>query len=84
MWKQFLELFHQVLTLTEDARQNRAEIKELRKQVDELTATVQRLVYEIHRIGERETHEREKFVLRVENYLLKANRQLPPDHENEK
>jgi hypothetical protein len=56
----------------------------LRQQVDELTATVQRLVYEIHRIGERETHEREKFVLRVENYLLKANRQLPPDHENEK
>jgi hypothetical protein len=35
MWKQFLELFRQVLTLTEDTRQNRTEIKELRKQVDE-------------------------------------------------
>jgi uncharacterized protein YoxC len=84
MWKQLLELFRQVLTLTEDTRRNRTEIKELRKQVDELTATVQRLVYEIHRIGERETHEREKFVLRVENYLLKADRQLPPDPDDKK
>jgi len=48
-----------------------------------LAATVQLLAYEIHRLGERETHEREKFMLRVENQLLKAGRQLPLASDDE-
>lgn len=39
---------------------------------------MQRLVYEIQRISEREMHEREKMQLRLENQLLRFERRLPP------
>jgi len=42
-----------------------------------LSAFVRRLAFELERVSEREASEREKFMLRVENQLLKAGRQLP-------
>ena len=54
-----------------------AEIKELRQELKDLIAVVQRLAYEIHRASENEAHEREKLVLRLENELLKFERRLP-------
>jgi predicted nucleic acid-binding Zn-ribbon protein len=78
MWKQFFELFRQVLTVTEDTQRNRAEIKELREQVQALSLTVQRLVAEIERVRSEDKHEREKLVLQLDNALLRFERRLPP------
>lgn len=68
--------------LAEDTKQNKTEIRELRQQLDNLTATVQRLAFELQRRTEHEAHEREKFVLKVENQLLKSGRQLPPPDDD--
>ena len=78
MWKQFIDLVRQVLTLTEDTQRNRAEIKELREQLQALTLTVQRLAMEMERTRSDERHEREKLVLSLQNALLRFERRLPP------
>ena len=66
MWKKLYELIKQVIQLTRDTQQNKEDIKKLSQRLDELTDVVQRLAYEIHRIKENETHEREKMALRLE------------------
>ncbi|HZG52568.1 MAG TPA: hypothetical protein VEZ40_10575 [Pyrinomonadaceae bacterium] len=59
-------------------------------QVREVASALERLAYEVHRIGEKvdyaakeEAHEREKLALRLENELLKFERRLPPSKEAE-
>lgn len=84
MWKYILELVRQLLRVTEDTQENRAEIKAVRQQLDELTAIVQRLAHEIALINEREQHEREKLELRLENQLLRyEQKQLPPARQDD-
>ncbi|MDQ3754065.1 MAG: hypothetical protein M3371_04965 [Acidobacteriota bacterium] len=84
MWKQFVEAIKQILFLTRQTEQNREEIKELRRQVREMASALERLAYEVHRLSEKvdyasrnEAQEREKLELRLENRLLKFERQLP-------
>jgi hypothetical protein len=79
MWKQILDMAKRLFVLAEDTKRNRDEIKELRDEVRRLTAAVERLAYEIHRISERETGEREKLMLQLENRLLKFEKLLPPN-----
>ena len=86
MFKQLYDLVKQLLLLARETQQNKTEIKELRQELKDLTAIVQRLAYEIHRTSENETHEREKLVLRLENELLKFERRLPsgkPDKDKD-
>ncbi len=71
MWKQLLEALTQLITLTQETRQNRTDINSVK-------AAVQRLAYEIGRRRENEAHEREVITLRLENTLLKFERRLPP------
>ena len=61
----------------QETQKNKGDIKELQKEVKELSAAVQRLIYEVHRTGENEQHEREKMALRFEIELLRSGRQLP-------
>lgn len=89
MWKQLVEAIKQILFLTQQTEKNREEIKELRQQVRELASALERLAYEVHRISEKveyasrsESQEREKLELRLENRLLKFERQLPPGKED--
>lgn len=86
MFKRLLEMAKQLLTLTQETQHNKAEIKELRQELRSLTEVVQRLVYEIHRVGERDEHEREKMKLWLENQFLRFERrlQLPKQDEAEK
>ena len=77
MLKRLFELFKQMLLLTEETQRNKIEIKELRQEMKTLTEIVQRLTFEVQRISERETHEREKIMLMLENQLLRFERQLP-------
>ena len=74
MWKQFYDWVKWLVLLAREMRQNRADIKELQNQFEELTAVVQELAFEVRRNKENETHEREKLVLKLENAMLKFER----------
>lgn len=76
--KDLAAFVRQVLVLSKELEQNRADTKELQKDVLNLTLTVQRLADEIRLSAERESSGREKLALRLENELLKFERRLPP------
>lgn len=78
MWKTISDLLSSIFTLTYRLEKQEQGLKDLQREVRELTTLVHRLASEQQRTQERETNEREKFMLRIENHLLKANRQLPP------
>ena len=58
---------------------NTSEIKELRKELDQLTDIVKYLESGMRRFRDNETHEREKLVLRLENQLLKFDNRINYD-----
>lgn len=60
------------------------DIEDLPRRIEDLTAKVAVLANDIQRINEREQHERELLLLRIENALLKFERQLPPAKEPKK
>jgi len=60
-----------------------SEIRALRSAIERLAYELQRTNDAVRHSQEREASEREKFMLKVENRLLKAGRQLPPVSENE-
>lgn len=76
MWKQFYEWTKWLVLLAQEVRKNRADIKELQNQFEELTTVVQELVSDVRRNKENETHEREKLVLKLENAMLRFERRL--------
>ena len=52
-------------------------MKEIRKEFTKLSVVVERLLFEIQRVSDRETAEREKMALQLENEMLKFERRLP-------
>ncbi len=64
--------------VTEDTQRNRAEIKDLREQVQALSLTVQKLVSDSERRHDNEKHEREKLLLQLKTELLQFERRLLP------
>ncbi len=84
MWKEFYEWVKQMLILSKETERNRADIKDMRQELERLTLIVQGLAFEIKsqsekidRAHENETHEREKLTLKLENEMLKFERRLP-------
>jgi hypothetical protein len=71
MWKKLLAYFAHLLTLAEATRENKAEVKEIRRELRDLTTAVQLLARD-------QRHEIEKLELRLENELLRFERRLPP------
>jgi hypothetical protein len=74
MWKQLFDFGKQLFSLTQETRQNKAEIagvqqeiKEVREELRNLTEIVQQLGFAQQPDRENEAHEREKLVLRLEN-----------------
>jgi archaellum component FlaC len=82
MWKQIFDMAKRLLLLVEQTDRNRDEIKELQKQFRDLAAAFERLAYEIHRVSDKDDHEREKIILKLENELLKFERRLPSAKQN--
>jgi hypothetical protein len=78
MWKKILEIAARLVTLGRELEQNRNDIKELRRDLLNLTLLVQRLSDEIRLNSNHEAAEREKLALQIDNELLKFERQLPP------
>ena len=59
------------------SRKTKEKIASLRQEFDDLADLVVRLQYEIQGLREEDRHEREKALLKIENALLKFERQLP-------
>ena len=78
MWKKIYELLEQIITLAQRVSRHDAQLEELRQEVRELTSMVHRLALEVNRLSDRQTSEREKMELWVENQLLRFERRLPP------
>ena len=85
MWKQLADLFTSVFTLTHRLDRVEQAQKEQQREIKDLTALVNRLAFELartndelKRTAEREAAAREKFMMMVENQLLKTGRQLSP------
>ena len=85
MWKQFLEFSKQVIALTRKSQQHESDIKEVQQELKDLTKEVRALAQAIQEIKWEQRHDRdmaardrENLILRLENYLLKNNRGLPP------
>lgn len=74
MWKQLLDLFKRVASLTQDTQKNKADIKDLQGDLEALTETVRQMRDDMRRDRENQAHEWEKLLLRLEIALLRAER----------
>ncbi len=83
MWKKLYEMFTNIITLTQRMEKLERAVADQGQELRKLWDVVKHLAFEQQRTAEREAHEREKFMLRVENQLLKAGRQLPSASESE-
>jgi len=82
--RQLIEYVHELLFLARETKENRDDIEKLQTRLEDLTQKVQALTFEFERFRDEERHEREKLVLRLENALLKFERQLPPAKDTKK
>ncbi len=76
MWDKFLGSIKDFLLAGELTRLNTTDVRELRKQNENLTLLVERLAFEVQRIRENEAHEREKLLLKLE--LAEKGSRKPP------
>jgi len=76
-----IEYIRDLLFLARETKQNRDDIEKLQAHVEHLTESVQTLTFEFERFRDEERHECEKQMLKIENVLLKFERQLPPAKE---
>src|SRR5216110_1106826 len=91
MFKELADFGKQLFTLTRDAQQNKADIKELREDLKllrqefgELVRVVERLAREMQHERESAQRERQLQQLSLENILLRHERGLPPTEPKEK
>ena len=97
MWKQILDLGKQYIGLARKTEQHeidikdirqalndvRRDVKDLRDEIQALTRTVQETKWEQRNDRELAGRDRENLILRLENYLLKNNRSLPPGSDDQ-
>ena len=84
MFKPLFEFVRQALFLQQDVRQLKEDVAGLERGLHETNEALRQLAFEVQRISEREEQEREKLMLRLENALLRVERQLPPPKEPKK
>lgn len=98
MWAKILEYAQALIFLQRETQQNKADIKEceqenkenkrdiekLRAEFNNLVLLVQRLSFDIQQVSDRETSERQRMALQLENEMLKFERRLPQGKDLEK
>lgn len=82
-WQQTFDYARQIYSLTKSSTRHDAEIKELQRQVKDLTTGMQLLAIQRQQDQETATKDREILVLRLENRLLRQDRGLPPPTNSE-
>ena len=85
MWKQVLDTLVKAVTYIQRMKALEQKVSTQESELKKMGALVQRLIFELQRTNDKvenvsasEVLEREKLLLKVENQLLKANRQLLP------
>jgi hypothetical protein len=76
MFKQAVDAVRQMLFLLRDTEQNKQDIAALKEQLNETNEMMRQIAFELQRRTENEKQEREKFILRVENMLLRERQYL--------
>lgn len=77
MLKKLFEIVRAQVFLVRDVRETSDKVTQLRQEFDDLADVVVKLQYEVQNLRDDERHEREKALLKLENSLLKIERQLP-------
>lgn len=85
MWKTAVELFTNLVTLTQRVDRLEKRFDEQQKEIRHLSESVNQLVFEMQHARQQQQHtaqheadERRMFMLQVENMILKSKLQLPP------
>ena len=76
MWKSLYDLVRTIFQLAERVQEDRDELREVRRDLRDLTLVVERLAAQITHVGEREEREREVLVLRLENSIHRSRGRL--------
>ncbi len=76
-------LAKRVVSLADDLQRYQGEIKEIRKELRDLTIIVHGIAQELRHTKERAEDAHERILLEVENRLLKLDRELPPADNKE-
>lgn len=76
MWKSLYDLVRTLFTLSDHVLQNREELKEIRKDLYDLTLAVERLSGQVAQVSDREERERAMLVLQLQNSLLRGGGQV--------
>jgi hypothetical protein len=72
MWRSLYDLVRTTFRLSELVQEDREELKEIRKDLRDLTLVVERLSAQVVHVGEREERERAMLLLQLENGLLRG------------
>jgi hypothetical protein len=90
MFERLYQLASRLLSLAQRTHENKTNLQKLEERVDKLSEAVRELAFEVRRVREDDVHEREKMGLRLENALLRFEREmragfplLKPQGENE-
>lgn len=78
MFQDIWKMAKRLVTLADDVQKYRAEIKEIREEIRDLTILVYGLAQDIKHSKERAASQHEKLLLELENRLLKLEPKLPP------
>ena len=84
MLKELFDYVCRLLSLTQETERNRQDIEELRRELQHTNALLIDLSHKLEHLAEREQLEREKFMLKIENALLRFERPLPPASDSKK
>lgn len=82
MWEKIYNFGRMLFSLSEDLKDNRANVERLEEEVRDLTTVVRQLAFELQRTRENQAHELEKIELRLKLEMLQSGRQLPPNPQN--
>jgi uncharacterized protein YoxC len=79
----FFNLAKRVVGLADDLQRYQDEIKEVRKELRDLSLAVHGIAQELRHTKERGEDAHARILLEVENRLLKLGRELPPSSDEE-
>jgi len=96
MWQKLIDFARHIFNFGQETRRHSEDIKELQREVRQVTAALQHLAYQHQRVldaldrmkennqhlQQSEAQEREKIMLRLENEMLKFERRLPPPKDS--
>ena len=72
MFKTLFSFAQQTLFLQRDVQKLKDDVTQLQRQLHENNEVLRTILFELQRMSERETHERQKLELKIENAILRS------------